>query len=149
MKNETTCLTFLKKLQLDHHHFDAEVLRIREAFHQALDRGREDTERNQVSAALRRLRAELERHFKQEEHEGCLWEAVSYNASLCGDVRRILEQHPMLLQRLDSIIAAVENTDSRTAWAAQALQDFDGLARVLANHERSESAVLERSLPNA
>lgn len=149
MKNETTCLTFLKKLELDHHHFDADVLRIRSAFHRALDQDRDSAERRLVGEALRSLRDQLKRHFEQEESEGCLWEAASYNTALCSDVTRILGEHPLLLGRIDAVIAAVANSELAADWVTPALQEFDKLARILAKHEKREAAILERSLPNA
>jgi hypothetical protein len=149
MKNESTCLTFLKKLQVDHRHLDSELLKIRAAFHMALERPRDSAERRHVAQALRVLRDQLERHFQQEENEGCLWEAASYNATLCGAVKQVLGQHPLILNHIDSIIAEVENNETKADWAAPALQGFDNLARVLAEHEQRESMILERSLPNA
>jgi hypothetical protein len=149
MKNETTCLTFLKQLQVDHHHLDTEVLKIRAAFHKALDRPCGSIERQHVAQSLRVLRDQLRRHFQQEENEGCLWEAASYNTTLCSDVKQVLGQHPLIMDHIDSIVAAVENNSTKADWAVPALEQFDKLARILAEHEQRESIILERSLPNA
>jgi hemerythrin len=149
MKNETTCATFLKQLQTDHKHFDLQVLQVRTAFQKALEQPLAGPERRHVVESLQMLRDQLRKHFAQEENEGCLWEAASYNAALCNDVKKVLGEHPAMLSRIDEIISAASKNESRAEWAAEALREFDKLARVLAEHESRETNILEKSLPDA
>lgn len=149
MKNETTCATFLKQLQSDHQHFDLQVLQIRTALQKALEKPLASPERRHVIEMLQMLRNQLERHFAQEENEGCLWEAASFNVALCSDVKKVLGEHPAMLARIDELISAATNNETRAEWAAEALREFDKLARVLAEHESRETAILEKSLPDA
>jgi hypothetical protein len=152
MNNETTCASFLKQLRVDHRHFDMQVLRIRNALGQAagLATGAGDgPDRKPLLDCLHGLRAQLQKHFSQEENEGCLWEAASFNTALCADVKKLLGDHPVLLARLDTLIAQAEQAGSRDNLTAELLAEFDQLARLLAEHESREAMILEKSLTDA
>jgi hypothetical protein len=140
---------FLKKLRADHRELDQELLKIRGAFQNALNAPAGSPERRRLMEALQSLREMLVRHFEEEEGEGCLWEAASFNTSLCGEVKKVLGEHPEMLKRLDAIIEAVKNGAKREDWGAPARQEFDQLARILAEHEAREAAILESSFPMA
>lgn len=149
MTSHFQCDTFLKQLRSEHQHLDREVLKIRDAFQKSLEAPLASPARRHVVEALQSLRAALLKHFRQEESEGCLWEAASFNTSLCGDVKKVLGEHPAMLERLDAIIGSVEKAASRGDWAAPALAEFDKLARIMAEHEAREIAILESSFPVA
>jgi hypothetical protein len=91
------------------------------------------------------LRDRLEWHFREEEQGGCLEEAVSRRPSLAAEVRRLEQEHPVLLNELRRVIDRL--AAKRPEEPLDAVKsELDAFARRLREHEESEDRVLEKGL---
>ena len=98
--------------------------------------------------SMRRLRGHLGEHFGQEEAGGFLEESVARMPRLWPSVKLILEEHPGLLDELDTVIDGLASASvplrgtSATCWSATAAA-FERFAAHMSEHERRENAVVQ------
>jgi hypothetical protein len=99
-----------------------------------------------MHAGLVGIRAELTRHFREEEQGGCLEEAVARCPQLSAEVQRILSQHGDLLSDLEGLIHRCQpGGHPLTAVQMRTLEnDVRQLIRAIRTHEARENRVLQR-----
>src|SRR5262245_2694081 len=97
-----------------------------------------------IVQTLRQVRAELERHFAEEEGGGCLDEVVSRCPTLSGEARRIEAEHPQLLTNVDQLIAQALDCNGSAENQVALGRAFDELCRQLDAHEAAENAMLRK-----
>lgn len=117
---------------------------ISQAKHAFNDTGRPLGKRREFAReTLTTLRHHLADHFAQEERGGFLEEAVTRVPRLGRRMEEILQQHPPLLAELDSLTAALADSQlDPTDWRAIG-QQFETFVGHLQAHERSENAVVQ------
>jgi hypothetical protein len=98
----------------------------------------------ECATILGAVRDELQRHFAEEEGEGCLAEAVSRCPALSEEARAIEAQHPALLSRLDVLRSQIAVAEPTAECRVETLREFDDLLRDLHAHEAAENNVLRR-----
>ncbi len=92
---------------------------------------------------LRALRAELARHFAEEEAGGCLEEAVSALPQLSREVARLEREHAELLEALDRLLLDMRAGARRGSPVRTCEHEFRRLAARLRGHEAAETRILE------
>ena len=98
-----------------------------------------------ILESLEALRAELARHFEEEESGGCLEEAVSHQPNLSHVVTQLERQHPELLEQMDGMIERLRALSRLAASTADIKEDFRVFAEKLHAHEAAENRVLEET----
>lgn len=93
---------------------------------------------------LQLVREQLSHHFSEEEGGGCLDEAVSRCPSLSAEARRIEAEHPVLLARIDGLMAQALDADGSLEKRVTISREFDELCRQLDAHEAAENALLRK-----
>lgn len=125
------CQGYLKHMDDEHKRLNLELRRL----HGEMQSG---APRAAILADLETLRRDLAAHFREEEGEGCLDEAVSRCPSLSHEVRAIEAEHGQLLEKLDGMIARQRLPDSDIT---AELESFMG---AIDRHEAAENHVLQR-----
>jgi hypothetical protein len=92
---------------------------------------------------LEKLRAELQRHFSEEERGGCLDEAVARAPCLASEASRLMGEHAELLHALDHLIELVMGPARMRG--AKLETEFARLCHRLEEHEVKEFSLLQRS----
>ncbi|HEY2415434.1 MAG TPA: hemerythrin domain-containing protein [Pirellulaceae bacterium] len=98
-----------------------------------------------IGAALRRLKAELAAHFREEESGGCLDEAVSLCPSLSGDEHRIEGEHAEILAGIDGLIGNCQQLPATPQNQHAIQQTFDELYQRLLTHETAENQLMSQA----
>jgi hypothetical protein len=143
MRNYEECRCFVEHLIAEHRRLHKMLCQARDAI--TASGGLEwQTRRAEVVRVLRQVRDELDRHFTQEESGGCLDEAVSYCPSLSTEARRIEAEHPLLLSKVDRLIAQALDGDSSVEKYVALGHGFDELCLELESHEAAENVLLRR-----
>ena len=98
-----------------------------------------------MTEGLKRIRRELEHHFREEEQGGCLEEAVAQCPALSADVQAIEAEHPQLLAEVDSLIRRCGSYMTCTASVAKEVQiAVQALVHKLRTHETLENRIMQR-----
>ena len=95
-----------------------------------------------LSTAIEELRAELEKHFAEEDSGGVLEEAVARVPRLGAEETRLQNEHPQLLAELDEIRAEILSAADRGTVSAPAKQQFERFVGKIHAHEAAENRIL-------
>jgi hypothetical protein len=134
--------TYSRLLESDHGRLHSKVASAREILRRLPSSGERSEIASQAAEALRELREHLDGHFRQEEAEGCLHEAVGRCPRLSQKARLILSEHGQLLREADRLIAQVETLKANRVDRESLLSGFEELARALFAHESDERKLL-------
>ena len=138
MNNADDYLSYIRHAEREHRHLHQSVQSVRRVL-----RVEADTVPAELSEHLDALRAELVRHFAEEESGGCLEEAICRMPRLAAEAERIRSEHALLLRRLDEIVTRLRRSSPARAGLARCAADFTDFARQLSRHEAAETRLLE------
>ena len=97
-------------------------------------------------AGLTAIRAELARHFAEEESGGCLEEAVAHCPALSTDARHAQAEQQQLLEVLDELAHHCRKLERPTRRDVLALeQELRALVHKLRLHEGEETRIMQRA----
>jgi hypothetical protein len=142
MYSNDTSQTFSRLLEAEHGRLHADLANVRAKLRELASEDAPTEGALRVSAAFRNLRTHLDRHFRQEEAEGCLNEAVARCPRLSHNARLILSEHAELLRETDRLIAQTECLKADPLDRQSLLNAFEELARTLFAHEAAERKLL-------
>ena len=139
MRDYAECKPFLD-------HIAAEHRQLRRAL-QDIDKWLRDhwkaTDTTVVRQRLAELRGHLERHFSEEENEGCLEEARCRVPALSPQVVELQHEHPQLLKIVDEVIRRLDvGSPGVTQEVGQAFSRF---VQRMEGHEAAETSVLRQA----
>ena len=135
------CRTYVEHMRNEHVHIDQSLLELQRLLSQAGE-VREQTAAP-LLARLKNLRADLQRHFVQEEEGGCLEEARSRLPRLSQEVGMLQAQHADLLASLDAVIVqAAEGLAAQTAELESLQAAYHEFQERLHAHESEENRIL-------
>jgi iron-sulfur cluster repair protein YtfE (RIC family) len=98
-----------------------------------------------LTAGLAAIRCELAQHFGEEDLGGCLEEAVARCPAIAPDVRRLVDEHEDLIERLDDLVVRCQTASCPTECQTHAIeQELRLIVGELRRHEALESRVVER-----
>jgi hypothetical protein len=95
-----------------------------------------------VAARLDILRGRLAAHFGEEERAGLFDQIVQQAPGEAHECHRLLDEHAVLLHRLDDLRTADPEARRRPAWSGAVRRLLDELS----GHESRENEVLTRAL---
>jgi iron-sulfur cluster repair protein YtfE (RIC family) len=98
---------------------------------------------HQLIKSLQAVRTELEKHFEEEESDGCLEEAVSHHPHLSHEATRLEQEHPQLMQELVKLIERLRSASDSQASTNKLIRDFRHFTNKLLAHEAAENRILE------
>jgi hypothetical protein len=124
------CQGYLRHMEGEHHRLNHELRRLRNEVQSGAPRAA-------IVTDLEMLRRDLAAHFREEEGEGCLEEAVSRCPSLAHEVRAIEAEHRQLLEKLDGMIARQRLPDGDIAG------DLESFIGAIDRHEAAEDHVVQ------
>jgi hypothetical protein len=104
--------------------------------------GRPDAQpglRERLETCVTDLCGQLTAHFAEEETGGCLEEAVTRCPSVAGDIKPIMEEHPLLDQLLRTLLAQISDPAATPADLQASWQAFYGKIHA---HEAAETRIL-------
>ena len=141
MRDLSECQTYVMHMRLEHRH-------INEAVHDVVSLFSTETAANskelveQLAQKLRVLRAELAKHFAEEDAGGCIEEAISHCPSVSQAATTLEGQHSLLLAHLDRLI---EQTRKRTTDEdpSQLQVNINDFAKQLNAHESLENQIMQ------
>jgi hypothetical protein len=90
-----------------------------------------------------KLREHLRSHFEQEEAGGYMEESIARVPRLAAAVKAVLGDHPVLLVELDRLIELLAVPEGSPAFWERVDRGYEGFARHLVAHEKSENAVVQ------
>jgi hypothetical protein len=93
--------------------------------------------------ALTELRAELVEHFRQEELGGYFHDVIKLAPRFKERADTLLQQHPTLQQRIDSVRLMAEQSSSSPSWWQSLDDELHKFYQVFDQHERDETALLQ------
>lgn len=99
-----------------------------------------------VRAALDNIQAEVQRHFAQEDQEGCLEEAACQRPDLGPERSRLLHEHGRLLDEIHCLCDA-DCDEGKTFDLAGFVREFEKLYERLQAHEEAESQMMRQAFP--
>lgn len=143
MRDFDDCRPYVEHLRLEHEHLH-DVLRRLQSQLSELCRC-EQQRQAQVQGfvtSLCDLRAELMRHFAEEEEGGCLEEAESRSPSVAAEVKRVRAEHAMLRKEMDRLADSATALLDAPRGLASIYEDFVKLAAAIRNHEAAENRIL-------
>jgi hypothetical protein len=143
MPTDEECRCYAEHLLAEHRHLHQGLWQTRNAVLGADAFGHKASGLD-IARLLRRVRAELEHHFREEETGGCLEEAVSRCPALAEEARRIEAEHPRLLEGVDRLIAQALDCDAALEKRIDFERHFDELCGQLHAHEAAENQLLSR-----
>jgi len=132
-------------LRTEHRRLDGAVESIKRAWPESTDAAQSPASNKPTIDALVNLRAELARHFHDEESGGCLEEAVCRCPSLGDEANRIEGEHGPLLAELDVMISQLQSAREPLKTARELRGKFDAFSQALHAHEQAENALLENA----
>lgn len=136
---KTRC--FVDQLTAEHRRLNGLLQRAQSLIVHSIDPD-EQASFQSITTILTRLRADLERHFDQEECSGCLEEAACRCPHLADQAACLKAEHDQLLGQIAGMIDGLSSL-SPTPQNQVALQHrFDQLFKKLLLHEQAESALL-------
>jgi hypothetical protein len=97
-----------------------------------------------ILEAGRELREELAHHFAEEESGGCLDYAVSRMPRLAGEAQLVENEHPVLLEELDAMLARLCLARPGELETATVKERFDAFVVRMLTHEARENQLVER-----
>ncbi len=99
----------------------------------------------ELISALLDLRQTLRTHFREEDSGGCIDEAVARSPKL-GDLALTIEkEHPILIEQLDQVVAAIQSAGVMGKPLESAKREFSQLVEQIERHEVAESELLEQA----
>lgn len=98
----------------------------------------------EMGARLEQIRNDLSLHFSHEDESGCLGEIASVHPELTEKIVRIESEHEVLLDTLNELIEQLESSEPGFSSWGEARAAFESFLNRLEQHERDESAVLQR-----
>ena len=135
---------FVTHMKAEHDRLSACVKKIEELWPSEYQKRRSPKSLTHLLDGLQKLRAEMVRHFEEEESGGCVEEAVAAQPSLGREATRLEQEHPELLEQLDALIEKLE-TQNEPGKPTEGLRHFfHGFARKLNAHEVIEERILEK-----
>ncbi len=99
---------------------------------------------DRITEALSRLRDHLTEHFQQEEEGGFLEESLARLPRLAEEAKRVLAEHPGLLDEADRLIQQTSRGDIPAQGWTALCRDVDQFATRLLDHERRENRVVQQ-----
>jgi iron-sulfur cluster repair protein YtfE (RIC family) len=145
MSNHNPATTYVNYLLAEHRRLHRMLSLVRQSI--ACDKLESDPQWTMnILKLLRDLRAELRCHFAQEEGEGCLDQAVSFQPVLSPEMNELQREHPRLLARIDGLIATVQDCGGAPFDHVALEEEFDQLCSDLHAHEAAENSILRRGL---
>jgi hypothetical protein len=100
--------------------------------------------RDAVVPKLRELRATLEEHFQREEAGGYLEDAACKFPSVGKLVDRIIQEHPVLLTRLDGILETLSSPQITFPQWQIAHSQFAAYMKQQREHEHRENEIIQQ-----
>ena len=98
-----------------------------------------------MTEGLVAIQMELSHHFRDEEQEGCLEEAVARCPQLSAEVQRIARHHDDLLQGLSELVDRCQSRGKLSPKQAGALaQELRQIIRELRLHEALEDKIMQQ-----
>jgi hypothetical protein len=92
---------------------------------------------------LHHMRERVLRHFALEEKDGYLHAALTYAERLQGMAASLFQEHTVLLQQLDNLIAQVKQASHVSA---DIVRDVEALIRKFHEHEHRENELVQRAV---
>jgi hypothetical protein len=141
MRTDDEARCYLNHLLAQHRRLHLMLRQMREAILESVQPD-ETPSFAEITRTLKKLREEMAKHFAEEEAGGCLNEAVTRCPALSSEAKRIEGEHPLILQRIDSLIEQAETLKPipQNQYAIQRL--FDVMYRQLQDHEAAENRLL-------
>lgn len=133
--------SYLSHLHSEHCRLDNLTKTIGDRFQQSQDGNWNRIDRPEIAVKLTALKDELSRHIGEEEHGGCIDEAISRLPSLAKEAQQLSVENDELRKTLWQVIHLVE---SGTRLDAE--QAFRRFASQLRSHERHEAQVAEKGM---
>jgi len=130
-------------LETEHRQFERELHAIEEEFSQEPNPGIEPI-RRELALGLKKFTQELAAHFRREDDEGCVEEAVSFAPSLAPQADRLRSEHPVLLHELEDLLQRLEATSADAREWSSLRRDFQTFCGRLRRHARAEEELLRR-----
>lgn len=139
MRDYAECKPFLDHLAAEHRQLQHAL--------QDIDKWLRDhwraTDTTVVRQRLGELKGQLERHFAEEENDGCLEEARCRVPALSPQVSELQQEHPQLLKIVDEVIRRL---DVGVPGANQEVgQAFARFMQRMEGHEAAERSVLKKA----
>lgn len=133
--------TYVEHLRNEHVHIDQALLELQHLFSQTVE-SKESDPALVLLAKLKKLRDELQKHFRQEEEGGCMEEARSRVPCLSEDVQTLQAEHAGFLATLDTMIAKAELIAAQAASIQELQAAFSDFLHQLHKHESEENRIL-------
>lgn len=142
MREYNDCLAFVEHLRLEHKHIHESLANVAEAFAK-IAKANEGAE--SVLLGLKNLRAEIGRHFAEEEEGGCLEEVMNRCPGMAQEAKAIEAEHQTFLFELDQLVKKAQKS-ATIAQFADTRDEFERFARSLHRHEAKENRLLQRGM---
>jgi DNA repair ATPase RecN len=104
-----------------------------------------DRDRDLVDELVTRLRELVEIHFRHEEHNGYLKDALERAPRLAGQADILIEQHEALLEEIEKLRILVHSGVESPSWWSRIESDFHKFASRLISHEHSEVKLVQEA----
>ena len=143
MYAQNGCRIYVEDLLAEHRRLHKMLRLARAAILQSGGPDRDATAAD-IVRVLRRIQAELVRHFAEEEGGGCLEEAVSRCPRLSTQARRIEAEHPDLLRGIDDLISQLSGGELNPQDRMAMERAFLDLCDRLHTHEAAENDLLRQ-----
>lgn len=95
----------------------------------------------EMAARMAHFREHLEFHFSEMERGGCASSFTKAEPQISAEIRKLKEEHPVLLKELDAIIEELHSLQPNVCWgeARQRVEDF---LDQLHEHEQAEERLI-------
>lgn len=133
--------SYLSHLRAEHYRLDQLTRSIRDDLSDASEDDWNRVTRPHLAAKLGALKDELSRHIGEEEHGGCIDEAISRLPSLAKEAEQLAQESDELRKSLWQVMHFVD-----AGTQADAQRSFRAFAGKLIVHERHETQVAEKGM---
>ena len=97
----------------------------------------------EMTFRVQELRDLLAEHFAEEERDGYLRAALAVAPQFARPAATLREQHPQFLERLDHLIARLQQCEPESRYWRESRDELEQLVVDLRQHEQSENAIVQ------
>lgn len=144
MNGDRDCLAYAEHLQAEHRGLHQRLRALQRELGEVTQPYIDRPLLARILEAGRELRKELAHHFAEEENGGCLDYAVSRMPRLAGEAQLVENEHPVLLEELDAMLAHLGLARPGELETATVKEQFDAFVVRMLTHEARENQLVER-----